>query len=67
MFALVHLKQKENWRLDRATIAIYNNFFLTQQEQEGMISLSKIIVKISRAQCSDAKDLIESIRNEEGY
>ena len=44
MFNLVHLKQEEGWWLDGVTSAIYNNVFLTRQEQEGIILLNKIIV-----------------------
>ena len=28
MFAYIYLAQEEDWRLDRAAIAIYTNFFL---------------------------------------
>ena len=43
MFNLVHLIQKEGWRLKGAIIVIYTNPFNTQREQVGMILLSKKI------------------------
>jgi hypothetical protein len=48
IFAKVHLKQKEDWYLDRDIIAIYNSFFSAQQEQEVIISLSKIMDNTNR-------------------
>ena len=46
MFDLIHLKYKKNWRLKGAAIIIQINFFLTQREYIGMISLSKRITNI---------------------
>jgi hypothetical protein len=46
---------------------IYNNFFSTQQEHKGIISLSKIIIEISKARRLNAKDLTRGIKNEKGY
>ena len=63
MFARVHLVQEENWRPDKAAITIYNNFLLTQREQEGMISPKKIIVNTNLTRCSNAEDLIGGIRD----
>ena len=67
IFALVHSEHKKGWWLDRAAIVIYNNFFLLQQEHEGIISLNKIIVEISKAQRLNTKDLIGGIRIKKGY
>jgi len=41
MFACIHLTQEEDWRPVRETIATHTNSFSEQQEQKGMISLSK--------------------------
>ena len=67
MFDLVHLTQKEGWQLNRAAIAIQTNFFSIQQEQEGIISLSKRITAVIRARRLDTKDLMEDIRNKESH
>ena len=47
IFNLVHLEQEEGWQLNRATIVIYTNFFLVQQEHIGIILLSKRITVTS--------------------
>ena len=43
MFDLVHLEQKEGWRLKGTIIITQTNFFLVQREHIGIISLSKRI------------------------
>ena len=48
IFTLIHLKQEKGWRLDKAAIVMYNNFFLIQQEYKSIVLLSKIIVEIRR-------------------
>jgi hypothetical protein len=63
MFTKVYLKQEESWCLNKDVIAIYNSFFSVQQEQEIIISPSKIIDNISRAQRSNTVNLIGGIRN----
>ena len=45
MFAFVHLAQDKGWQPDGDTIVIYTNPAFKQQEQEGIISLSKRIVR----------------------
>ena len=63
MFNLVYLVQKEGWRSKRAIIIIYTNPFNTQQEQVGIISLSKRITATIRARHLDTKNLTGGIRN----
>ena len=67
MFNLVHLKQEEGWRPNRAIIVTQINFFSAQREHEGIISPSKRIIDITQARRLDAKDLIRGIRNKKGY
>ena len=40
---------------------------MAQQEQKGMISLSKRIIDTTWVQRLDTKDLIKGIRNKEGH
>ena len=67
ILALVHLKQEEGWQLDKATIIIHTNFFFKQWEQGLITLLFKEIDVISKAQQTDAKDLVEGIRNKKDY
>ena len=70
MFNLIHLKQEEGWRLNKAAIITHTNFFLAQQEYIGIISPSKKITATSLKQHmehSDAKDLIRGIRNKKSH
>ena len=46
MFDLVYLVQEEGWRLKGAIIITHTNPFNTQQEQIGIILLSKRITAI---------------------
>ena len=48
-------------------IVIYNNFFLAQREQEGIILLSKTIILTTQAQRLDTIDLTGGIKNKKGY
>ena len=67
---LVHLKQKKGWRLNRAIIIIYTNFFLVQQEYIGIILPSKRITVINLKQYTkwlNIKNLIGGIRSKEGH
>ena len=63
MFNLVHSAQEEGWQPKGAIITIHTNPFNTQQEQVGMISLSKRITATTQARRSDAEDLTGGIRN----
>ena len=66
IFNFIYSVHKEGWQLDRVAITIYTNPFSVQQEQVGIISLSKRITATNLerwAVCLDAKDLIGGIRD----
>ena len=66
MFTCVHSMQEDGWRLVGEAIITHTNAFSTQQEQEGITSLSKRMTVTSLLCQSEAEDLIEDIiRNKE--
>ena len=61
MFTYIHSTQEEDWRLVGETITTHTNSFSKQQEQKGMISLSKKIIVTSLLHQLNAEDLTEDI------
>ena len=47
MFTYIHSAHEEGWQPVGTVIITHTNFFSAQQEQEGMISPSKRITKIT--------------------
>jgi len=67
MFACIHSMQEEGWQPVRATIATHTNFFSSQQEHEGITSLSKRMTVTSLLQQSKAEDLTGGIIREKDH
>jgi len=65
MFTCIHSTQEEGWRPVGETIMTHTNFFSKQQEQEGIISLSKRITVTSLLYQLNAEDLTGDIIREE--
>ena len=61
MFIYVHLTQEEGWHSVKKTIITHTNSFLKQQEQKGIISLSKRMIITSLLHQLNVENLIEGI------
>ena len=64
MFTHIHSMQEEGWCLVREMIITHTNSFSKQQEQKGMISLSKRMIVTSLLHWPDAEDLMGDIIKE---